>query len=179
MWVDDQIGSACIFIGKKGQFPGFAAIGGFVNSTFFVGAVQVAQHGHPGGIGVGGVQNDAADVVAFFQPQVLPGFAAIGAFVHSRTGVRGATGVIFPSAQPDDVVFPVDGYISDGHHGFFIKKRLKTDAVVGSFPKAARSKGCVEMAGVVLPNVYINDAPAVYSWADVAKLDAIDQRIGF
>ena len=119
--VHPQVDDPCIFADVERFGPGLPAISGFINAAFLVGGVEVPQGGDPGGLRVVGMQHDAANVVAFGQAKVLPGLAAIGAFINAGPGIRRAAGVVLARADPDDILAPVDGDVPDGHHHFLVK----------------------------------------------------------
>src|SRR5262249_5678598 len=75
--VEGDIDHAGVLVDEEDVRPGFAAVGGFVDAALFVGSPEMAEGGDVGGVGIGGMDGDAADVVGIAESQVGPGLAAV------------------------------------------------------------------------------------------------------
>ena len=179
LWIGHEINGAGRFVAEEAALPGFTAVGGFEHAAFGVIGVEVAEYGDPEDVGIGGVQHDAPDVVAFGQAALLPGFAAVGAAVDARAGVGGAAAVHFARTDPDDIALPVDGDIADGHGGFVVEDRFKRRAITFGVPEAARGVGDVEFAGIGGIDVYIRDAAGEHRGADALRAECLCNGVGF
>jgi len=125
------------------------------------------------------MQHDAADVVAFGQAAPFPGFAAVGASVHSGASVRGAAAVALAGANPDDVVAPIYGDVANGHGGFVIEYGFEICAVAFRVPQAAGSVGDVKFGGICWIYVYIRDSAGENAGADTFRFDGGKQGVFF
>ena len=100
--------------------------------------------GNPDGVRVAWVDNYFADVLAGFEPHVLPGTAAILGFVDAIPPADAALCVVFAAANPNDIrAFRVDGDGPDGIGRFIIKNGCESGAVIGCLPDAAA--GCADI----------------------------------
>ncbi|MDQ7052600.1 MAG: hypothetical protein Q9P14_06815 [candidate division KSB1 bacterium] len=86
------------------------------------------------------MQDNAMDFLGAGQPQVLPGLAAIQAFVQAVAHAAAVARVTLTGAHPDNVrVGLKHRHRADGRHRLVVEQRLPSDPAVGGFPQAA---GC-------------------------------------
>src|SRR6185437_2023963 len=98
--IEGKVGGAGVFIPVQDLPPGPAAVGGFEDAALGVGTPEVADGGHVDGIGVGGVDDDAADVVGVLEAHVLPVAAAVGGLVYAVAPGRALAVVGLAAAGP-------------------------------------------------------------------------------
>jgi len=75
--VHGDIVDAGVGIDRESLDPGLTAIDGFEYATFFVWPPEVTGGGYVDDVGVGGMDEDAPDVMGVFEAHVGPGLAAI------------------------------------------------------------------------------------------------------
>ena len=177
--VEHEVNASGDVADVEGFSPSFTAVGGFENAAFCVGRVEVAEHRDPERVGIGGVQHDAADVVAFGEAAPVPGFAAVGTAVHPGACVGGAAAVALATAEPNHVVFPVHSDVADGHGGFVVEYGFETRAVALGVPQPAAGVGDVHFAGVGGVHIDIGDAAGEHRRADAFGLEGCEEGVFF
>src|SRR5256885_7861286 len=91
------------------------------------------------------MDDDASDVLAFAQPQVRPGSAAILGLIASIAPRCTALIVVFAGANPKDLrIARRDGDVADGCRSLMIEDRLPGRPAVGCLPHSARCRCDVE-----------------------------------
>ena len=79
----DHVHDAGFGILFEDMFPGHAAVGGLEDAAFRVVAVAAAEGADVDDVGIGGMDEDFADLVGLVQAHVFPGFAAVGGLVDA------------------------------------------------------------------------------------------------
>jgi hypothetical protein len=85
--VHHQIDNADLFVDVEDLLPGGAAIGRLEDAPLLIGRVEVPHRCDVDGVGAGGMNDDAGDVMRVFQPHLLPRLACIGRLVDAVAGV--------------------------------------------------------------------------------------------
>src|SRR5205807_6734310 len=125
--------------------PGLAAVGRLVQAALLVRAPDVAEGGDIDDVGVGGVDDDAADVLRVPQAHVLPGLAAVGRFVDAVAPGDAVAGVGLAGADPDHVgVRFGDGHVAERNRRLALEDGRPGGAIVDGLPQAARRGGHVQ-----------------------------------
>src|SRR5277367_860705 len=83
MWIEGHIDTARVLVLIENFLPGLAPVNRPENSTLSVRPVHMSQRRHKRNIRIRRINNDLADGARIFQPNVLPGLAAIQRFVNS------------------------------------------------------------------------------------------------
>ena len=86
------------------------------------------------------MNDDVADLKRFFQPHILPTFAAVGGFVDAVAVRHWVTRVVFPGADPNDI--GIGGRHADIAYRdccFTIELVLESDAVVNRLQQTSGS----------------------------------------
>src|SRR5713101_485609 len=78
-----QVHGASNAVFVQNFLPGFAAIGGTEDSAIFIGAEAMPQSGDEHDVWIARIDQNTGDVAGVFEADVLPGFSAVGGFVHS------------------------------------------------------------------------------------------------
>src|SRR6266581_1568385 len=116
--IKNDVDAAGAVVQVENFLPGFAAIAGAENSALGVFAVGMAQSGDEGDVGIGGMNDDLADVARVFQPNVVPGLAGVVRTVNTITEGDVATNAGFARADINDIGIGVrDRDAADGGGG--------------------------------------------------------------
>ena len=78
-----EIHEARLVADELGERPGFAAVDGLIQAALGVGGPQCAQRGDVHDVGVGGMHENAPDVLRFLEAHALPCHAAIERLVDA------------------------------------------------------------------------------------------------
>src|SRR5581483_1242035 len=76
-----HINRARVRIERQTRLPGLAAIGRLEDAPLYVWPPEVPRRRHILGVGIVRVNDDAPYLLAFLQPQVLPGRATVGGLI--------------------------------------------------------------------------------------------------
>src|SRR5882724_11422981 len=138
MRVENNVDAACVFIFGQNFRPGLAAVGCTKNSALLIRTKCVTQRRYENHILVSGVDNQCADLPRIFQPDVLPGFAAIDRFEHPGPVRRVAADRRLARSDINHVVIRWrDCDCADRRNGCFIEKRSPICAAVSRLPNSA------------------------------------------
>src|SRR5262249_31476430 len=96
-----NVGSAGVFADGEDGLPGLAAVGGFVEAAVAAGAPERTLRSDEDYVGIAGIDENPADVLALFESHVTPGFAAVVGAVDAVSIADAALGVVFAGADPD------------------------------------------------------------------------------
>ena len=169
--VHHQLGAAAALVGVEDALPGLAAVGGPEDAALGVLAPLLALGGDVGDVGVGGMQDDAADALGLVEPQVMPGAAGVERAVDAVADRSAVARVAFAGAHPDDVrVAPEDRDGADRRHRLVVEDRLEGQAAVGRLPDAAGRAPDVDHLGVRFHRRDGDDAAAHRRRSDRARL---------
>ena len=143
--VDDQIDRAGLVVDVEHLRPGLPSITCLEHAAFLAGRPQASHRRDVDNVGIGRVDDDAADLPGFLQPHPLPRLAGVGRLVDAVARVRDADARGVPGADPHDVlVRRRDGQAADAGHVLSVEDGLKGRAVVGRLPDAAVADRDVE-----------------------------------
>src|SRR5271167_4207832 len=148
--IDLDIGPAGVLVLGNDSLPGFSTVGRAIDSTFFTGAIRVAEHGSKNTIGIARIDGQRGNLLSVDEAaEMSPGFAGVGGLVDAvADGEIGAVQSL-AAADIDDVgVRRSDGNGSDGLSGFVIEDGVPGATVVVGFPNAAVYLGDVEHIGL-------------------------------
>src|SRR5260370_14020001 len=172
---------------NKDVLPVLAPIWRWENPALGVGAVGMAKSSDEGNIGIGGMDNDGANVASVFQSNVVPGLAAIVRTVDTIAEGNIAANAGFARTDINYIGIGIgDGNSADGRGGMLLEERIQGVARIGGFPDAAGDSAKIESVGLARDSRYSNDASST-EWADEAPLHPtislgvnwIDRRRGF
>src|SRR6266699_6138027 len=136
--VENAVNATGAVVEVKNFLPGFAAIAGAENAALGVFAVGVAESGDEGDVGIGGMNDDLADVARVSQPNVVPGLAAVVRTVNAIAEGDVATNAGFARADINYIGIGVrDRDAADGGGGLLVEERIPGNAAVGGLPNAA------------------------------------------
>ncbi len=139
--VDGQVYRAAGLIDEQLFPPGAAAIGSLEDAAFLVGSAQVSQGRDPDDVRVGGMDDDAGDVLRIAQAHIGPGVAAVGRLVDSVAPVGAARQGIVAGSYPHYVgIGGSHGHCAHRGDAGGIGDGLPGGAVVGGTPHAAGSR---------------------------------------
>ena len=139
--IDRQVDRAAGVVDEQFLLPGMSAVGRLEDAAFLIGCAQVAERGYPDDVGIGGVDDDAGDVLGVAQTHVGPGIAAVGGLVDAVAPVGAAGERIIAGAHPDHVgIRRRHRERADGGDSYGVGDRLPGGAVIGSAPHAAGAR---------------------------------------
>ncbi len=111
---------------------------GSKDSTFFVGAIAMAERGYEDDVGIFGMHQNAADLEGVAQAKIAPGFAGVGGFVDSIAKCDVGAHVGFSGSDVDGVgVGRRDGESSNGSDGLLVENGCPGPARVGGMPDSS------------------------------------------
>ena len=100
--IDGDVGNTGVLIDEERLRPGNAAVGGFEYAAFFVRPPKMAQRRNVDDIGIGRMNDNAADVTGFLKAHVRPGAAGVHGFINSVAPRRALAIVRLAGAHPED-----------------------------------------------------------------------------
>src|SRR2546427_1439745 len=100
--IENNDDSAGAVIEIKNSLPGFAAVARAENTALGVRAVGVAKSSDEGDIGIGGMDNDGADVAGGFQTPNVSRFSALLLTKNAIPQGDVVAGARFAPAPPED-----------------------------------------------------------------------------
>src|SRR5260370_5174481 len=155
---------------NKDVLPVLAPIWRWENPAVGVGAVGMAKSSDEGNIGIGGMDNDGANVASVFQSDVVPGFAAIVRTVDAVTERDIAANAGFAITDINYIRIGIgDGNSADGRGGLLLEEWIPVVARIGGFPDAAGDSAKIESVGLARDSGYSNDASST-EWVEKAPL---------
>ena len=136
--IDGDIGDAGVFVDDEGLGPGGAAVGALVDAALFVGTPEIAERRDVHDVGIGGMDDDAADVVGLLEAQMRPGGAAIHRLVDAIApgGALAIVGLAGAHVE-DGGVGRREREVADGGVGLIVEDGLPGDAAVDGLEDAA------------------------------------------
>ena len=119
--VDDEVDGAGLrsagLRAVEQQLPGCASVGAVVDPALGLWAPLRVEWSQGCNVdAVPFIQDDPADVVAFFESAVLPGCPPILADIDAHTGIAGARGIDLPGSCPNVPLLPIHGQRTHEHH---------------------------------------------------------------
>ena len=141
--VERHVNHAGVGVDEEHLAPRLAAINGLEQPALVVRPPQMTERGDVDDVGIGGVNDDAADVVALLQAHVAPRGAAVHRLVDAVAPRRALTVVRLAGAGPDDVaVRGRDGDVANREcAAICVEHRRPRDAGVDRLEDAARGRG--------------------------------------
>jgi hypothetical protein len=140
--VEPHLGESGVVGDVEDALPGCAAVGGLVDTAVAAGSPQGPHGRDVDDVGVLRMHLDAADVLGFTEPHVLPRLAAVHALVDAVAERHRALGVVLPGANPDRIgVRRIDGHAADGVRALRVEDRLPRRSGVVGLPQTARRGG--------------------------------------
>src|SRR5262249_11813265 len=124
--------------------PGLAAVAGPIDAALGIGAEGMAQYCRESHIGIGWMDDHAADL-SFLDPDVAPRLAGVGGFVDTVAGCNVAADVGLAAADVDHVAMARGpGNAADGGDGLVVEDRFPVAPTVRGFPDpAGRRRGVI------------------------------------
>jgi hypothetical protein len=173
--VDGDVVDAGVGIDGEGLLPGGAAVEGAVDAALLIGSPEVALGGDVDDVGVGGVDDDASDVVALFESDVGPGGAAVHRLVDA-VAPGGALAIVRLACAgvEDGGVGGGEGEVANGGVGLVVEDRGPGLAAVEGFEDAAGRGADVDDARVRLDDGEVVDAAAHGGGSDIAELEIFE-----
>src|SRR5215469_1342224 len=111
----------------------------------------MARGCYPDDVRVGGMHDDARDVLRIFESNVLPRLRAVGGFVEAVAVIGAAREGVVTRSDPDDIrVRGRDSNCADGVEANRIGDVLERGSRIDGFPDTAGAGGGVEGVGVGL-----------------------------
>src|SRR5438477_1754373 len=139
--IENDVDAAGAVIEVENFLPGLAAIASAENAAVGIFSVGVAKSSDEGDIGIGGMDDDLADVTRVFQADIVPGFAAVVRTVDAVAKGNVAANTSFAGADIDDVGIGFRNRdAADGGSGLLVEKRIPGNAAVSGFPNAAGNR---------------------------------------
>src|SRR5215470_2657649 len=83
VWIDGDVGDACVLADAENALPGLAAIGGFVEATLAARSPQRTLRCDVNDVRVFRIDRDAADVFGSSESDVAPRAPAVVRFINS------------------------------------------------------------------------------------------------
>ncbi len=172
--VHANVDDAGLVVEVPDSFPGLAAVDGLVQAALLAGAVQPAEGADVDDVGVGGMNDDLADLERLLEAHVAPGLAAVGGLVDAVAVGNRVARVVLAGADPDDIaVRRRHAHVADGHRGLVVELVLEGGAVVDGLQQAARGRGDPVSGGVGLEDGQGDDAAAHRRRADRAPAQGL------
>ena len=153
----DVVGAGPV-IDLEDAIPGFAAVGGLVDAAIAALSPERTLRSDVHDIGVARIDDDAADVFALFEAEVLPAAAAVNRLVDAIAIRDDALRVGFAGADPDRLgTLGVYGDGTDAERTLAVEYRCETRSTITDFqtPPAAvatyqmcLSRGCTATSAI-------------------------------
>ena len=176
--IDGDIGDAGVFVDGKGLGPGGAAVGALVDAALFVGSPEIAERGDVDDVGIGGMDDDAADVVGLLEAEVRPGGAGVHRLVDA-IAPRGALAIVgLAGADVEDRrIGGREGEVADGGIGLVVEDGLPGIAAVDGLEDSAGGGADVDDARIGFDDGEVVDASAHGGGADAAEFQVLENGI--
>src|ERR1022692_2156249 len=128
-------------------------------------------------IGIARIDPKARNMLSVFQPDMLPGLAAVGCFIDSVAvgDIAAQTGLAGSNINHTRIRFE-NGDRADGGDYALVGDRLPAYAAVGGAPDASRNAAEIIGVGTARNSSYGEHAAAAI-WADVAPLHPLKLRL--
>ena len=136
--IQGNIHKTCILINKLGIAPGFSAIHGSKQAPFFVRTPEMPQGCDINNIRIGGMDDNATNMMGITKPHILPCPAAVSRFINPVSPGRTLTIVRFSSTNPDYTrIGRRHGHITDGASNLVVENGFPGYTVIGGLPHSS------------------------------------------
>ena len=174
----DHADRASLDLGREDLIPASPAIRGLVEPSLVVLGVEMAERRHVDDVGVGGVHDDAPDVVRFRKADVRPRLTLVGRLVDAVSPVGRPRVVAFARTQVEHI--RVGGSDRDGSDRvdiLILEQHVERDSVVRRPPQVPGGRSDVERVGLLSRHGDIDEPPALAGRADLAVLE-VPKHVG-
>ena len=147
--VHRQIHESGLVADKLDQLPRRSAVGGFVHAALRIRVPGVAQCRDVDNVRVGGIDDDATDLLRPLEPPQLPRAPGIGRFINAGARRDGVARIFFSRAGVDDIgVGSSNRDVAHRDHAFLVEHGEEHRSGIDGFPDSSSRRGDVEDFGI-------------------------------
>src|SRR5437016_1782960 len=166
--IENDVDAAGAVVEVENFLPGFAAVAGAEDAALVVRTVGMAESGYKSDIGIRRMDDDLADVARVFQPNVVPGLAAVVRTIDAIAERDVAANAGFAGTDINYIGIGIrDGDAADRGGGLLVEEGIPGNAAVRGFPNAASNGTKIVSVRLAHDSSY-GKGPATAEWPDEA-----------